>query len=109
MNFNPEAAAKSYLKSHQTGGKGWPVDAQFAAKYNMHTWPCGWQKEASVEFFSSLQELEEWKAHKNDWALCEDNHVAYTIYEWDLGPNLRADLSYGTNDVGRTYEEIRQS
>lgn len=107
MNLAPAVnnAIVKHLEAHRTGGKDWPTDAVFAVKYNMSTWPLGWQKEAYVEFFPTLEALEAWKAAKHDWALCEDNYVAYTVYEWDLGPNVRADLSHDQGNVGSTYEE----
>jgi hypothetical protein len=111
MNLSPAMnnAAVKYLESHQTGGKNWPLDAEYAVKYNMSTWPLGWQKEANVEFFPTLEALEAWKAVKHDWALCEDNYVAYTVYEWDLSPNVRADLSHDQGNVGLTYKERQRS
>lgn len=95
----------THVEAHQTGGKDWPLDAEYAVKYNMSTWPCGWMKEASVEFFKSLDDLNAWIAHKHEWARCEDNYVAFTVYEWDLGPTLRTDLSHDQGNVGLTYEE----
>jgi hypothetical protein len=32
-------------------------------------------------------------------------NIFLAVYEWDLGPNVRADLSHDQGNVGSTYEE----
>ena len=97
-----------YLQSHQTGGKDWPTDAVFAAVYRQSTWPCGWEKEANVSFFASKEKLDIWLANKAEWALSEDNEWAARVYEWDLGPFVRSDLSHNAGNSGLTFEEREQ-
>lgn len=85
--LNVQAAAQAYIDSHKTGGKVWPNDAEFAVCYYLSTWPMGWLRESSMEFFTCRADLDTWIADKCEWAKCEDNYVAYQVYEWDLGPN----------------------
>lgn len=98
-----------HIGSHCTGAHHWPADAVFAVKYNLSTWPLGWMKEAHMEFFTSLEEFETWRSAKHEWARCEDNHVAFVVYEWDLGPQLRGDLSHDPGSVGLTHAEMNAS
>lgn len=99
------AAIERYRGAHMTGGQHWPADAQFAVVYNHSTWPCGWEKESLVKFFVNEADLHSWIADQRDWAKCEDNYVAYQVYEWDLGPQRRDDLALRTDALCMTYEE----
>lgn len=74
------------LAAQTTLGITWPADAEFCLASKTTTWPCGWDKYTYVEFFNSREELEAAIAHKNDWALCEDNDYAMRVYGWDWGP-----------------------
>jgi hypothetical protein len=95
----------STIQTQNTGGIPWPDDAVFAVKYNMSTWPIGWGKEASVKFFPSEAELLEWMDSMQKWSRLEDNYAAWSVFEWNLGPNLRMDLDNKVSNVGYTYEE----
>jgi hypothetical protein len=99
------AQIQRHLDSHMTGGKDWPADAEFAVVYNHSTWPCGWGDESHVEFFTSEDDMQKWVARQHDWAKCEDNYVAYQVYEWDLGPQRRYDLAFCTGNLCMTYQE----
>jgi hypothetical protein len=75
-----------HLDAHQTAGIDWPADAQFAVLHAFSTWPSGFQKRAGIIFFPNKSELDTWMAARFKWAQLEDNHFAYRLFEWNLGP-----------------------
>lgn len=99
---------QNYLDVNQVGGLDWPTDAVFAAKHRMSAWPTGWCDNAVVSFFVSLGALETFLARKAIWAKGQDNLVAIQVYEWNLGPVERADLSVNVAEVGTTLTEKEQ-
>ena len=78
--------ANKFVESHQTLGHPWPNDATHAVAYRTSTWPCGWDKEVTLRFFTSLEEMREFITGYVDWTLSEDNYFEFQAYEWDLGP-----------------------
>lgn len=99
----------NHIDSHKTAGKVWPDSAEYAVKYACSTWPCGWEKEASMTFFDNIEQLRDWIKIQHEWAKCEDNHVAYKTYQWDLGPQYIEQLSHNPSNVPWTYEERNPS
>lgn len=79
---------KVHADAHQTCGRDWPGDAEFCVVYRTSTWPIGWDKESSVAFFRSSDDLNKWIQSKFVWTECEDNYFAFQAYQWDLGPNI---------------------
>ena len=75
-------------------GDGWPVTAMYRAEYTCRTWPMGWEKEASIKYFDTREELDKWLLEQADWARCEDNEVKITVDEWDLGPTFLSNHHY---------------
>lgn len=94
-----QAAISAHIDSHQTEGTDWPTSALFCAVSRTSTWPIGWSAHRFTEFFESMADLEAWKIKQHEWAKYEDNYIAYRIYEWDLGPTIRFDLSYNEFNV----------
>jgi len=92
------SAVADHLDSHRTAGHDWPADAEYAAVYSFSTWPCGFQH-AYIKFFKSLADFEQWVASYADWRRLEDNYMAYRVYEWNLGPVFRFDLSHSDGNV----------
>lgn len=82
------AALHAHVDAHRTADQDWPADAVFAIRYRCSTWPCGWQTYYSVEFCKTFDEVYAWVARYRHWARLEDNYFEYSVYEWDLGPNL---------------------
>lgn len=67
-------------------GVAWPDSAEFCVMRKVSTWPCGWEKEATVYFFENRAEFDEHIATLKDWALCDDNFYALKAFSWDWGP-----------------------
>lgn len=88
-----EHAFQRHLDDHKTLDQNWPADSTYAIKYRYRTWPCGWDNYYCVRFFSSSDELSEFVKRTNIWALEEDNDWEFTLYMWDLGPELISDVS----------------
>ncbi len=84
-------------------GVPWPDEATHAVRYNTSTWPLGWGNESRVEFFRSEEGWKQWKSRMAEWSKCEDNHVAYEAYMWDLGPCLVA--GQNEDQLPYTYQE----
>ena len=105
MNNAITHIANRYFESHKTGGEEWPDSAEFAAKVCTHTWPMGWDSESTMKFFDSAEQLHNWMDSCAKWAKEEDNDIAYVIYEWDLGPKIRHDLSRDALIVSDTFSE----
>lgn len=76
-------------------GDGWPHDAQFKVETKYHTWPMGWDKDVSTNYFSSLEEKDAYINDLREWARCEDNAVRISVWEWDLGPTFMGEQHYG--------------
>ena len=87
------ASVHRHLDGHQILGQDWPADAVYAAKYRTTTWPCGWDKHDSVRFFSNSDELSRFVRSMNNWSTEEDNGWEFTLYMWDLGPELINDVA----------------
>lgn len=98
-------ALYNHMQSHDTAGHSWPDSAEFAVVHCESTWPCGWEQYSAVKFFDSRQELECWIEDKREWMQLEDNYAAWRVYEWDLGPQYRHELSHNEGNVRRTYRE----
>lgn len=94
-----------HIASHTTAAVAWPDDAEFCVVYNTSTWPCGWGKEAHVEFFKSQQELNAWVGKMRKWSRLEDNYYAFQAYRWDLGPRAIQGFACNTGNLGWTYEQ----
>lgn len=86
------AALKAHIESHHTNGTAWPDDAVFAVVSRCSTWPCGWSDTSHVDFFDSRETMDKWMETQIGWAKCEDNYIAWMVYEWDLGPNHRPEF-----------------
>lgn len=76
-------------------GDGWGPNDVYKVETKCSTWPMGWEKEYTATYFETREELDAHVANYQDWALSEDNRVQIRIYEWDLGPNLISELSFG--------------
>lgn len=76
----------AHLDSHRLYGRDWPATAQFAVAHRYSTWPLGWGRERFVDFFDTREQMDAWLKKQFEWAKLEDNHFAYQVYEWDLGP-----------------------
>ena len=87
----------AHIDSHQTAGHAWPCNSSHAIVYKYSTWPCGWEKETTISFFTSEKGVEEWVHHQTEWARCEDNYVAFQVYFWDLGPSKCDGVTYSRN------------
>ncbi len=65
----------------------WPDDAVFKVNYRTKCWPCGFDDPIN-KYFQTKAEVEAWEKEYSKWASQDGNSVEYTIYEWDLGPNV---------------------
>jgi len=69
----------------------WPSDAEFAVDYRDHDrqFP---QVDHGVcsEYFPSMEKFEEWKRESAEWIRGTDYDFSrrYTLYSWDLGPQV---------------------
>lgn len=93
------SALAAHVDSHRTYNTVWPDDAEFCVVYACSTWPCGFQRHANIKFFTSREELETWQTAQHKWAELEDNHVAYRVFTWDLGPRELVCEGYSTGNV----------
>jgi len=98
---------ETHVKNHTTAGYQWPDNAKYAVHYNTSTWPVGWDKESTVKFFTSREELDGWFAEMQKWAELEDNYFCARAYVWDLGPNRMQEFSSWEfpNEFPRTHKE----
>ena len=92
-------ALKAHIDTHHTNGEAWPDDAEYAVVYRTSTWPCGWSDLTHVSFFDSRDGLDKWMEAQRGWAKCEDNHIAWMVYQWDLGPNHRSEFDHNAYRV----------
>jgi hypothetical protein len=76
-------------------GEGWAPDDEYKVVTRCSTWPMGWEKEGSTKYFKSKEELDEHVESYREWALCEDNMVKISVWEWDLGPTFKEELCFG--------------
>lgn len=90
---------QKHIDSHQTAGHVWPDDAAFALRYRYHTWPCGWDREAHVQFFETRSQLDSKVQLLKEFAELEDNFVAYQAYEWDLGPKAVPEVAVNLGNL----------
>jgi len=82
-----------HVNSHTTNGQSWPNDAEYCIVYRYRTWPVGYDREWSTEFFTNSAEVEAWEKKQREWTKLEDNGIQYSVYEWDLGPHFVRDKS----------------
>lgn len=85
----------AHVDSHKTLGHAWPPSAQFALLNRQSTWPIGWSATQGLEFFDTKEQLDAKVASLHEWAKLEDNYVAYRVYEWDWGPQVRDEYNEG--------------
>lgn len=76
-------------------GEGWGPNDVFKVITRSHTWPMGWDKDDYTKYFETQEELDAHIASYREWAMCEDNQVTISIWEWDLGPAFKEQLSFG--------------
>lgn len=102
------AAVLASLSSsvYMTRGVSWPNDAVYATVTNHSTWPCGWGKESSVEFFSTREGLDARLTALREFGRYEDNYYALEVYEWDLGPTLLPEFSVNEGNLPMTYQQL---
>lgn len=69
----------------------WPLDAVYGVCYKHHDkqFP-NVNHGRNVEFFATLEKVEAWKAKTREWICGTDYDFStdFTLYEWDLGPNV---------------------
>jgi acyl-ACP thioesterase len=43
--------------------------------------------------------MDAWMEKQRKWAMLEDNHIAWRVYEWDLGPQRLIELDRNADNV----------
>lgn len=76
-------------------GEGWGPNDVYKVVTRCSTWPMGWEKEGSVKYFETKEELDAHVESYRDWSLSEDNQVEIGVWEWDLGPNYLITHHFG--------------
>lgn len=76
-----------YILADAFEHQDWPDDAVFKISYRTKCWPCGFDDTRHV-YFNTRPEVEYWENDYASWARLGGNSVEYTLYEWDLGPNV---------------------
>lgn len=71
-------------------GGDWPVDADYKVSYRLKSWPCGYD-EPQHRYFKTFEEVKAWEREYARWAREDGNGVQYTVYKWDLGPEVIKD------------------
>lgn len=66
----------------------WPDDAVFKISYRTKCWPEQAMGDTRHVYFKTLDEVKAWEDDYASWAGLSGNSVDYTLYEWDLGPNV---------------------
>lgn len=76
-------------------GDGWPPMAVYKIEQTCSTWPMGWEKEPTIKYFDTKEELDEHVASYREWALSEDNQVSIKVFKWDFRPEYKETLTFG--------------
>lgn len=79
-------AFKAHFEKVVAEGGDWPPSAVYKTETVCSTWPMGWEKEPSVKYFDTKEELNLYVLDYQEWSRSEDNKVKIKVYEWDLGP-----------------------
>lgn len=79
---------KNHFEKVIEEGKGWPPTAVYKTETVCSTWPMGWEKEPSVKYFDTKEELNAFVLDYQEWSMSEDNLVKIQVYEWDWGPKF---------------------
>lgn len=85
----------AHFKKVIATGDGWAADDVYKVETKCSTWPMGWEKEATVKYFKTKEELDEYIADYKEWAKCEDNKVSIKVFEWDWSPVYKETLTFG--------------
>ena len=70
----------------------WPNSATFGVDYELHDRQFPQVDHGtSSEYFDDVEALERWLDEKREWVKGTDYDFSmnYTVYEWDLGPQLK--------------------
>lgn len=76
-------------------GDGWEPDDVYKTETKCSTWPMGWEKEATVKYFKTKEELDAHVASYQEWAKCEDNQVSIKVFEWEFRPEYKETFTFG--------------
>jgi hypothetical protein len=66
----------------------WPDEAVFKISYRTKSWPEYAMGDTHHKYFTSMTDVKAWEDDYASWARLGGNSVEYTLYEWDLGPNV---------------------
>ncbi len=66
----------------------WPDDAVFKISYRTKSWPEQIMGSTHHKYFQTQAEVEAWEEDYASWCRLGGNSMEYTVYEWNLGPNI---------------------
>lgn len=76
-----------YILADAREHQDWPDSAEFKISYRTKCWPCGFD-DTRHAYFETPAEVKAWEENYADWARSDGNSVEFTLYQWDLGPNV---------------------
>ncbi len=66
----------------------WPDNAVYKISYRTKSWPEQAMGDTRHVYFETKDQVKYWEKDYASWCSLGGNSVEYTVYEWDLGPNV---------------------